>query len=181
MITSNVSKRYARAFFDVAGEEKQYEKYHHELRRFASVVSENRNLKDFLLNPIFEEADKRNVLDKILEKLDLSLPTANFFRLLLEKGRIGNIAEIEENYRKLMDEAIGIARVQVKTAFALTPELSGSLKQGIESFTGKKVEMEVEEDGSLLGGIVVRVGDRVYDGSVKAQLNNMMKLLGEEI
>ena len=46
---------------------------------------------------------------------------------------------------------------------------------------GKKVEMEVEEDGSLLGGIVVRVGDQVYDGSVKAQLNNMMKLLGEEI
>jgi len=181
LITSNVSKRYARAFFDVAGEEKQYEKYHHELRRFASVVAENRGLKDFLLNPVFEEADKKNIVDKVLEKLDLSSPTANFFRLLLEKGRIGNIAEIEENYRKLMDQAIGIARVQVKTAFTLTPELSGSLKRGIESVTGKKVEMEVEEDGSLLGGVVVRVGDQVYDGSVKAQLNNMMKLLGEEI
>jgi len=181
LITSNVSKRYARAFFDVAGEEKQYEKYHHELRRFASVVAENRDLKDFLLNPAFEEEDKKSVVGKILERLDLSLPTANFFRLLLEKGRIGNIAEIEENYRKLMDDAIGIVRVQVNTAFTLTPELSESLKRGIESFTGKKVEMEVEEGASLLGGIVVRVGDQVYDGSVKAQLNNMMKLLGEEI
>jgi F-type H+-transporting ATPase subunit delta len=116
----------------------------------------------------------------VLKELNLSLPTANFINLLVDKQRIGIINEIEKDYLKLMDNALGIARVQVRTAFPFTTELSANLKHGLESFTGKHVDMQVEEDASLLGGIVVRVGDKLYDGSIKMQLNNIMKLLGEE-
>ena len=181
MIASNVSKRYAKAFFDVAGEENKYEEYYHELRHFSAVIEENTKLKEFLLNPVFEKADKKSVVDKILSKFELSFSTVSFIRLLVDKGRIGGIGEIEGKYRILMDDALGIAKVQVKTAFPLTPELFVRLKQGLESLTGRKVEMQVEEDASLLGGIVVRVRDRLYDGSIKMQLDNMMKLLREEI
>ena len=181
MKSSNVARRYARAFFDVAGEEKRYEGYYHELHRFTAVVAENSDLKDFFANPMFDKADKKDVLNKILQKLDLSRTTANFIRLLIDKQRISGIEDIEENYRKLMDQALGIARVQVKTAFPLNPEMSASIKQALESLTGNKVEMQVEEDPTLLGGIVVRVGDRLYDGSIRIQLDNMRKLLGEEI
>ncbi len=181
MNTSNVTRRYAQAFFTVAGEVKRYEEAYGELRLFTTLIGENRHLKDFLINPVFGKEDKKNVVDRILQRLALSAMTANFIRLLVEKGRIAGIEEIEDNYRKLMDEAIGIARVQVKTALPLTDDLSARLKQGIESLTGNKVEMEIEEDASLLGGVVVRVGDKLYDGSIKAQLNSMMKLLGEEI
>jgi F-type H+-transporting ATPase subunit delta len=181
LITSNVAKRYARAFFDVAGGEKRYEEYYSELLRFSTVMDENKNLKEFLSNPVFNKTDKKNVVDKVLQKLNLSVTTANFLKLLTDKGRMGSIAGIEENYRKLMDNAIGLARVQVKTAFPLTPDLSANLKKALESLTAKKVEMQIDEDASLLGGIVVRVGDKLYDGSIKMQLNNMRKLLGEEI
>lgn len=181
MITSTVAKRYARAFFNVAGEENRYEDYYRELSSFSALMEEHKNLKDFLSNPIFEKADKKNVMDKVLAKLTISPTTINFLRLLVEKGRMGNIKEIEAYYRKLMDDAIGMARVEVRTAFSLTPELSVNLKRALESLTGKKVEMHVEEDASLLGGIVVRFGDKLYDGSIRMQLNNMKKLLGEEI
>ena len=181
MITSNVARRYARAFFAVAGEENKYEAYYRELELFATVIEDNQNLKELLANPVYDKKDKQKVVDRVLEKLKLSPPTANFIRLLVDKRRIAGLAEIRENYRNLMDNAIGISRVQVKTAFPLTAELEARLLRGLESLTGKKVEMQIDEDASLLGGLVVRVGDKLYDGSIKVQLNNMMKLLGEEI
>ncbi|MFZ3115709.1 MAG: ATP synthase F1 subunit delta [Syntrophales bacterium] len=181
MKTSNVTRRYAQAFFDVAGEAKRYEDCYRELELFTSVMKENHNLHELLINPVFDKDDKLKVMDMVLRRLDLSLLTANFIRLLVSKRRISGIVDILEDYRKLMDEAIGIARVQVKTAFALTVELASDLQRKIESLTGKIVEMQIEEDRTLLGGVVVRIGDKLYDGSVKVQLNNMMRLLGEEI
>ncbi len=181
MKTSNVTRRYAQAFFDVAGEAKRYEDCYRELELFTSVMKENHNLHELLINPVFDKDDKLKVMDMVLRRLDLSLLTANFIRLLVSKRRISGIVDILEDYRKLMDEAIGIARVQVKTAFALTVELASDLQRKIESLTGKIVEMQIEEDRTLLGGVVVRIDDKLYDGSVKVQLNNMMRLLGEEI
>jgi len=177
LITSNVAKRYARAFFAVAGEEQRYEEYHRELKLFTAVMEDNQNLRELLSNPVYDKGDKKKVVDRVLQQLQLSLPTANFIRLLVDKRRIAGIADIEQNYRKLMDDAIGISRVQVKTAFPLTSELEENLKRGLESLTGKKVEMQIDEDASLLGGVVVRVGDKLYDGSIKMQLNNMAKTL----
>ena len=178
MITSNIAKRYARAFFAVAGEQNSYEEYYGELSLFAAIIRDNDNLSELLSNPVYDKGDKKKVVDQVLQKLNLSLPTANFIRLLVEKRRVASLEDIEVNYRKLMDDAIGISRVQVKSAFPLTAELATNLKRGLESLTGKKVEMQISEDASLLGGVVVRVGDKLYDGSIKAQLNDMMKLLG---
>jgi F-type H+-transporting ATPase subunit delta len=80
-----------------------------------------------------------------------------------------------------MDNALKKVRVTVKTAFPLTGELSDRLQKGLEGLTGREVEMTVLEDPSLLGGIVVRVGDKLYDGSIRTQLNNIRNLLGEEL
>jgi len=70
--------------------------------------------------------------------------------------------------------------VTVRTAFPLTGELAESLRQGLETLTGRKVEMTVQEDPSLIGGIAVRIGDTLYDGSIRTQLDNLRNLLGEE-
>jgi F-type H+-transporting ATPase subunit delta len=177
LITSNIAKRYARAFFDVAGEENRYEKYHDELRQFLDVLESNSNLNDFLSNPVFENTDKKAVVGKVLQMLKLSPLTSNFINLLVDKRRVGILGEIEEGYRKFMDNTLGVVKVHVKTAFPLTPKLEEELKNSFESLTGKKADMHVEEDASLLGGIVARVGDRLYDGSIRMQLNNMMKHL----
>jgi F-type H+-transporting ATPase subunit delta len=179
--SSSIAKRYARAFFEIAEEEKQFEKYYNELQSFSEIVDGNENLKEFLANPIFDQHDKRDVVDAVLNKIGMTGITANFLRLLADKRRIGILADIVVCYRELMDSALKKQRVQVKTAFPLSNELSEHLKKGMEELTGKQIELTIEQDASLLAGVVVRVGDVLYDGSIKTQLNNIRNLLGEEI
>ena len=181
MISSTIAKRYARAFFEIAGEEKRYEEYYRELGRFSAVFRENKSLEEFLANPIFAQPDKKAVVESVLEKIRISPLTANFLKLLTDKRRIEILPDIERCYRELMDNALKKARVTVKTAFPLSGELSRRLQSGLEELTGREVEMTVLEEPSLIGGIVVRVGDTLYDGSIRAQLNNIRNLLGEEI
>ena len=181
MISSAIAKRYARAFFKIAGEEQRYEDYSQELGRFSALLKGNKTLSEFLANPVYDQPDKKAVVEALLAKLQLSPLTANFLKLLVDKRRIGILSDIEGCYRGLMDNALKKIRVTVKTAFPLTGELSDRLQMGLEGLTGREVEMSVLEDSALLGGIVVRVGDTLYDGSIRTQLNNIRNLLGEEL
>ncbi len=176
---SNISKRYARAFFEIANEAKQIEPYYKELSHFASIISENKSLKDFLANPVFDQVSKKGVVDNVISKLKLSGMTVSFLRLLVDKKRIDILEDIVTCYCQLMDETLKKVRVNVKTAFPLSDELKSFISANLEKTLGKKVDMTVEEDSALLGGVVIGVGDTLYDGSIKNQLNNMRNLLGE--
>ena len=176
---SNISKRYARAFFDIAGEEKKLEQYYDELHQFSSVIAQNKDLGGFLANPIFEQESKKKVLEKIIGKLSLSPMTINFLKLLIDKKRIDILPDIETCYRQLMDETLKTVRVTVKTAFPLSGEMQSYITSSLKKMTGRTVDVTVENDKNLLGGIVIGVGDTLYDGSIKNQLNNMRNLLGE--
>ncbi|HPI51555.1 MAG TPA: ATP synthase F1 subunit delta [Smithellaceae bacterium] len=176
---SNISKRYARAFFDIAGEEQKLEQYYNELHQFSSVIAQNKDLGGFLANPIFEQESKKKVLEKIIGKLSLSPMTINFLKLLIDKKRIDILPDIETCYRQLMDETLQKVRVTVKTAFPLSGEMQSYITSSLKKMTGRTVDVTVENDKNLLGGIVIGVGDTLYDGSIKNQLNNMRNLLGE--
>lgn len=181
MKSSNIAKRYARAFFKIATEDEKYEIYYNELMLFGSILRENKNLKELFLNPVFDQDGKKAVVNSILQRINISQTTSNFLKLLVDKGRIIILPEIENAYRQLMDETLKRTQVSVKTAFPLSTELTGTLRERLEEMTGKKVEMVISEDTSLLGGVVVSVGDTLYDGSIKTQLHNIRNLLGEEI
>jgi F-type H+-transporting ATPase subunit delta len=180
LISSDLAKRYARAFFDIAVEEGKLEEYGGELAGFTSIVAENKSLQEFLSNPIFDLKSKKTVIDDLLGRVKMSERTANLLRLLVDKQRIGMLGEMENAYRDLMDKSLKKVRVSVRTAYPLTSELEGALRVRVAEMTGKEVEMTVEDDSSLIGGLVVRVGDTLYDGSIKTQLGNIRKLLGEE-
>ena len=132
LISSNIAKRYARAFFKIAGEEKRYEYYYHELGRFSAVLKENKSLSEFLANPIFALSDKKAVVESLLEKIQISPLTSNFLKLLVDKRRIDILSDIQGCYRELMDNALKKVRVTVKTAFPLTGETSTRLQNGLE-------------------------------------------------
>jgi F-type H+-transporting ATPase subunit delta len=180
LISSDLAKRYARAFFDIAVEERKIEDYGRELASFSTMVLQNKDLQEFLGNPIFELKAKKSVVEELLALVKMSDRTANFVRLLVDKQRIGMLAEVENAFKELMDKTLKKVRVSVRTAYPLSAELEQALKQRVAEMTGKEVEMTVEDDTSLIGGLVVRVGDTLYDGSIKAQLGNIRKLLGEE-
>ena len=181
MKRSEISKRYARAIFDIAREEGKTEEYFGELKGFNDLLAQNVNLKGFMTNPVFAKADKMIVLDKIADKAALSPIMRNFVRILIDKGRIGVLAEIQDWFQESLDRISGRVRVQVTSAYKLSDDLEQRLKAKMEEVTGKSVEMNVERDQSLIGGIVVKVGDTLYDGSIRAQLNTIRELLREEI
>ena len=176
---SNIAKRYARAFFAIAAEEKKLEKYYNELVEFSSIIDQNSALREFLANPIFEQTAKKSVVEKIISKLHLSKMTINFLKLLVDKKRIEVLPDIVICYRQMMDEALKRVRVNLKTAFPLSAPMQAHISASLETLTGRQVEMTVEKDPALLGGIVIGVGDTLYDGSIKNQLNDMRNLLGE--
>ncbi len=95
---SNISKRYARAFFEIAEKDKNLEKYYTELNQFSSIIAQNKALEDFLFNPIFEQENKKKVLEKIISKLQFSGMTINFLKLLVDKKRM----DIFTGYRSLL-------------------------------------------------------------------------------
>ena len=181
MTSSNIARRYARAFFEIAKEERRYEDYSRELGFFSAILKENKGLTEFLANPLFARPEKKAVMETILRKAGISELTANFLKLLVDMRRIGIISDIENRYREMMDEALNQVRVTVSAAFPLTGELAAQLQKGLEKLTGKQVEMTVLLDASLLGGVVVRIGDTIYDGSIRTQLKKINDLMGEEI
>ena len=176
---SNISKRYARAFFEIAAEEKQLERYYNEINQFTSIIAQNKALGEFLANPVFEQESKKNVVENIIGRLKLSGMTVNFLKLLVDKRRIDVLPDIVFFYRQLMDESLKKVRVNLKTAFPLSSKMQNYITSNLEKVTGRKVEVSVEKDPGLLGGIVIGVGDTLYDGSIKNQLNNMRNLFGE--
>ena len=176
---SNISKRYASAFFEIAAEEKKLEQLHSELNQFSSMITQNKALKEFLANPIIEQDNKKAVVEKIISKLNFSKMTVNFLKLLVDKKRIDSLPDIEICYRQLMDEALKKVRINVKTAFPLSSKMRDYIIANMEKISGRKADITVETTPELLGGVIISVGDTLYDGSVKSQLNNMRNLLGE--
>ncbi len=181
MIGSDIAKRYARALFDIAREENAIEAIYDELKGFSSLLAGSADLTDFFANPVFDSADKAAVMGEIIKEIKASVTTSNFLKLLVDKRRINAIGQIEECYRRYMDEVLNKVRVEVKTAFPLSKELSDRIKKQMEGMTGKNIDMVINEDPLLLGGVVIGVGDTLYDGSVRAQLNSIRGLIKEDM
>ncbi len=181
MINRNIARRYAKALFKVAAEENIYRECYGELAAFSDIIKSDGNLLGFLANPIFSLSDKKTVMESLIQKRGISNLSANFLKLLVDKRRIVLLPDIMDCFRDIMDTELGTVRVTVKTAFRLSPELSENLQKGLETLTKGKVKMTVLDEPELLGGIVVRIGNTYYDGSVRAQLNDIQNLLGEEI
>ena len=110
MISSNIAKRYARAFFKIAAEEERYEDYAQELGLFSTLLKESKNLGEFLANPVFSQPDKKKVVETLLARLDVSPLTANFLKLLVDKRRIGILSDNggnDEDYLKSIGQGRG--------------------------------------------------------------------------
>jgi F-type H+-transporting ATPase subunit delta len=170
---ASLARRYAKALFSIAVEDKQVEKIERELGEFQAAVDAHAELKNYLEDPTILPNDKRDALKGITEKMGLSEYVRNFISLLGEKGRIGTFQAIRRAYRILADEHEGKAIAQVTSATALAPELEKNLASTLSKLTGRTVSLTMKVDPELLGGIVAEVGGYVYDGSLKTQLRTL--------
>ena len=177
MISSKISRRYAKALFSIGQEDGNYKTYGRCLEEFASFCEKNEAFFRVISSKIFSAEERTKVLDAVLAKSDFPDVVKNFLRVLLDKDRIGAISAISEYYTKLTDEVSNIIRANIITARPLKQNALEKLKQGLEKLTGKTVKAEVSQDDSLIGGVVVKIGDMVLDGSVRAQLEGLKESL----
>jgi len=165
-----VAKRYARALLDIGREDGKYEDYGRELGSVAGLLAQTPELEGALANPGFPFEQRKALLGAILAKASLSPMVSNFFRLLMDRGRIKAVRDIFTVYQQLLDEVKGIRRAEVTSAVALEQAQVDRLTATLKKLAGQDVVVEVKEDPSLIGGVVARIGDLVLDGSVRTQL-----------
>lgn len=177
MMTSKVSKRYAKALLSLGKEDGNYLQYGKELQEFSSFFEQNTEFAQALSNPVFDLEARKSILNIVFQKAGYSDTVKNFLNLLLDKNRLGGISGISAFYEKLMDEVANVARAEVITPRPLHEDTRQRLEQVLEGLTSRKIRMETKEDDTLIGGIVVKIGDLVLDGSIKAQLKGLKESL----
>jgi F-type H+-transporting ATPase subunit delta len=173
LIGSKVSKRYAKALFSLGQEDGNFEQYGRELFEFVEFFQDNEDFRKVVSNPIFALEDRKKILKIVLDKSNFSGLMKNFLYLLLDKNRLEAIEAIADHHSRLTDAVSGVARAEIITAMPLKNEVLGGIEESLERLISKKIKAEVREDKDLIGGIVVRIGDLVLDGSVRAQLEGL--------
>lgn len=177
MIDLTVSRRYAKALLMLGQEDGKFKEYGDELNSFTLLLEREPELKNALLNPIHSMEERRGVLRRLLELLQLSPVMSNFLKLLFDKQRLAALPGINRVYQSLTDELENLKRVRVVSAVPLAEDIQERLRQSLEQLTKSRVIMEFAEDPAIIGGVIARVGDLVLDGSVRTQLNSLKETL----
>ena len=178
-----VARRYAKALLIIGKEDDKAETYKEELDRFSDLITSEKELEQAITNPLYDARGRKKVLQVVIDKVNISKLMASFLLLLFDKGRFGFLSDINEFYKKLADELKGVVRASLVSATELSSETVEKIRTTLSKKTGKDIILEVEQDPSLIGGIVSRIGDLVLDGSIKTQLLNMRESLkrGESV
>jgi F-type H+-transporting ATPase subunit delta len=171
-----VAARYAAALFEIAKREGALGPTLEQLRTLASLLRAQRELQALLLNPHVESAEKAALLDRVLGKSWTVLVRA-FVELVVTAGRVAWLPEITEAFSAAVDEGRGVLRALVRTARPAPAELLTRLRGILERREGCTVELTAEVDEQLMGGLQVRIGHRVIDGSVQRQLTELREQL----
>jgi len=177
MSTGAVGKRYARAILELANEQKQIERTGKELNELATMWAESKELQELFANPSFTAAARKTALTEILSRAMVSPLVKNSLLYLSDSGRLAALPDVARLFTELAATQAGTVRAVVTSAGPLSDAYYGQLQRALEQATGKKVSIEKKTDASLIAGVVTRVGDQVFDGSLRARLGEMKESL----
>ena len=178
---ASMAGRYAAALFDLAKEERQLPRIEADLKSFQAMLDESADLRRLIRSPVIAAEDQAKALAAILAKVGVSPLTANFFKLIARNRRLFAAADMMRDFRALLARDRGEVSADVATAHLLTAEQLSALKDALRVQIGKDVQVNTRVDPALLGGLVVKVGSKMIDSSLRTKLNNLkvaMKGLG---
>ena len=168
---TSIYRRYAEAAFEIAERDGTVDQWLAQLGTVAAAVTDS-TVVHRLEDPQIALETRAAALHKVLGA-DMLPQLGNLIRLVLRRRRVDNLPSIEREFRRLYNRRGGIVEAVATTALALDSAELAALKSRIETMTGKTVELETTVDPSILGGIQVRIGDRLYDGSVRGRLERL--------
>ena len=179
MLNIQLATKYARAIFELAQEENKLDDYDKDLASVREDVFTVPEAVNFFKNPLVPHKAKKDLLMKAF-KGEVSDNVMNFLLLLTDKSRIGIFNEIYEIFSGLKNDAQGILIADVTTAFPLTKTQEEKLGMKLAEVTKKKIKIRRHEDKSILGGVIVRVGDKRIDGSAAGRLQALKSSLAAD-
>ena len=171
-----IARRYAQALNEQAAQSGVLEQVDADIELIRASLADSRELRAFFDSPIISREKKADVV-KALFGERIQTVTMNFMALLVEKRREGVFPAVVSSYRELRDDQLGTTAVSVRPAYELSDEDQAALVQELKTLTGKQVRLETKVDASIMGGIVIRIGDTVYDGSITNQLATLRERL----
>lgn len=178
MSNGALARRYARALLELGKEAGLADRFAADLQTFSVTLDVGDGLlRTVLGNPGLTTIERRDVVQAILARLGLSAMTNNFLNLLVDKNRMALFEEIRSAYQAMADQEAGRVRATVVTASPLSADAAAHVTAVLGAATGKQVLVDHQVDPELIGGIVARVGDTVYDASVRARLREMKEIL----
>jgi len=177
MTTRAVGKRYARAILELAVESKQVDRVGQELSELSATWADSKELQELFSNPSFSGPVRKAALVEVLARAGVSPLVKNSVLYLSDSGRLAALPDVSRTYTELAANKAGTVRALVTSAAPLTEAYYAQLQRALEVATGKKVTLEKQTDASLIAGVVTRVGDQVFDGSIRTRLNEMKESL----
>lgn len=172
MIGGSLSRRYAKALFQLALEGEREEEIGQEIGRFLAAYTHS-PLITVLGNPAFAQGSRKNILLQVAQHLGLSSTAVHFLSLLLERDRLAFLTAIADRYHRLLDESKGRVEAQVSAASPLEQGVLERLRAALGRISGKEVVLREQTDPGLIGGLVLQLEGKIYDGSARTQLEKM--------
>lgn len=177
MIMGSIARRYAKALFSLAVENGRVEAWSESLLALGKALEATPELRDVLQNPAYAREQKRAIVQKLAEAVKLDAEPANLLFLLGDRNRLASLKDVVAAYGELADQELGRLRAKVTSAVPLDDASAKAIADKLSASTKKQVIVERVVDPAIIGGVVAQVGSLVYDGSLRAQLDDLRQTL----
>ncbi|MBI4778194.1 ATP synthase F1 subunit delta [Candidatus Desantisbacteria bacterium] len=178
MLQNSVAARYAQAFFDIAGEDELIDEYGQELTKVSDALSMNPEFFRLIHHPSLTNVQKKELVGKILTACSLSKPTHEFLLVLERRKRIDLIQEIALLYLRMADKQKNIITVIVTSAIPLSTAQQDALKNKLSQMLSSVIKLKMQVSHKIIGGLIIRLKDKVIDGSVCGRLDRLKAEIG---
>jgi F-type H+-transporting ATPase subunit delta len=178
-LLSGVAARYASALFELAREAKSVDAVAGDLDRFDGLIQSSEDLQRLIRNPIFTADEQAAAVGALMERAGISGLAGNFIRLVASKRRLFALPDMIRAYRDLVSDAKGIVRAQVTLAEEPSDSVMNEIEAALRDVAQADVALDVKIDPNLIGGLIVKVGSRMVDASVRTKLNSIRLAMKE--
>lgn len=177
MSASILGRRYAHALIELAADAAEVERIARDLRDFTAMWDQNRDLRAAFENPSVPQQSRRDILRELAAQANMHPHVRDLLLLLSDRQRMRHVPEVADAFAAMAEARSGRARAEVTTATALPPAFFSELERVLRELTGKQIVLVQRVDPTLIGGVVTRIGDQVFDGSIKSRLSELKEEL----
>ena len=178
-LVSGVAGRYATALFDLARDANTIDAAKADLERFDALVGESPDLARLVRSPVFSADEQLNALSAVLERAGIGGLTAQFLKLVTKNRRLFAVHDMVRAFRNLVARHKGETTAEVTVAEEIKDDHVAALRNALKAVSGKEVDLKIKVDPAIIGGLVVKLGSRMVDSSLRTKLNSIKHAMKE--